>query len=125
MDSDNNVYIKRGKKYIPFGVRYNENYLPDGIWLARHFDLSYGKTNVDRYLSGLYKVGECPDYIDIPTLCSEHLYTEYVLNSPEFTKLYRDDGYYTFTELVAKVVALVLKLNKTLKDKEKNTNGTR
>ena len=61
--SDDNVYIKRGRKYVPFGLRYNEGYLPDGIWYVRHFDNSYGHTNVDHYLSGLYKVGIVYNYV--------------------------------------------------------------
>lgn len=28
---DNNIYKKVGRKYVPFGCRYNENYLTDGI----------------------------------------------------------------------------------------------
>jgi hypothetical protein len=119
---DDNIYFKQGKKYIPFGLRYDQNYLPDGIWYVRHFDHSYGHTNVDHYLSGMYKVGEIPDYIDIPKLCSIHSYTEYVMASPEFRKIV-DSGSYSLMELTAKIVALVVKLNATLKDKEKD--GTR
>lgn len=120
--SDDNVYFKRGKRYVPFGLRYDQNYLPDGIWYVRHFDHSYGHTNVDHYLSGMYKVGEIPDYIDIPKLCSIHSYTEYVMASPEFKKII-DSGRYSLMELTSKIVALVVKLNETLKDKEKD--GTR
>ena len=125
-DIDDNVYFKEGRKYRPFGLRYYENYLPDGIWYVRHFDHSYGHTNVDHYLSGMYKVGETPEYIDIPKLCSMHSYTEYVMASPEFKEL-MDKGSYSFLELTAKIVALVVKLNQTLKNKEKEEeqNGTR
>jgi len=118
---DDNVYYKDGNKYIPFGLSYH-NYLPDGIWYVRHYDHSYGHTNVDHYLSGLYKVGDASEYIDIPKLCSMHSYTEYVMASPEFREL-MDKGTYSFRELTAKIVALVVKLNQTLKDKKEN--GTR
>lgn len=121
---DDNVYIKQGGRYKPFGLRYNQNYLPDGIWYVRHYDHSYGQTNVDHYLSGLYKVGDAPEYIDIPKLCSMHTYTEYVMASPEFRAL-MDKGSYSFAELTAKIVSLVVKLNKTLKEKEESKNGTR
>ena len=119
---DDNIYYKKGNKYIPFGLRYN-NYLSDGIWYVRHYEHSCGITNVDRYISGLYKVGN-HETIDIPKLCGLHSYTEYVLCSPEFKEIL-DKGSYTYQELVAKIVALVLKLNETLKEKEKSKNGTR
>ena len=120
--SDGNIYYKKGKRYVPFGLKYNQNYLPDGIWYVRHFDHSYGYSNVNHYLSGMYKVGEMPDYIDIPKLCSMHSYTEYVLESPEFKEI-MDSGKYSFIDLTAKIVALVVELNQTLKNKEKD--GTR
>ena len=113
--SDDNVYIKRGRKYVPFGVRYNEGYLPDGIWYVRHFDNSYGHTNVDHYLSGLYKVGETPEYPDIPKLCSLHSYVEYVMASPEFKEILNSHQY-SFLELTSKITALVIKLNKQIRD---------
>lgn len=119
--NDDNVYIKRGRKYIPFGMRCNEHYLPDGIWYVRHFDSSYGHTNVDHYLSGLYRVGDVPEPIDVPKLCSIHSYVEYVMNSPEFKEI-MNKGSYSFQELVSKITALILKLNKTLKAKENDDN---
>lgn len=119
---DNNVYVKRGRKYVPFGMKCGEHYLPDGIWYVHHGEHSYGYTNADHYIAGLYKVGDTPQYIDIPKLCSMHSYTEYVLNSPEFKEI-MDSGKFSYLELVAKVVALVVKLNQTLKNKEKD--GTR
>lgn len=117
-DTDDNVYIKRGNRYTPFGLRYNEQYLPDGIWLIRHYDHSFGGTNVDHYLSGLYKVGEIPEMIDIPKLCSIHTYVEYVMASPEFKKI-MNSHQFSFLELTAKITALVVNLNEKIK------NGTR
>ena len=120
-NTDDNVYIKKGNRYYPFGRRVGEEYLPDGIWYVRHTDHCYSKTNVDHYLSGLYRVGDAPEYIDVPKLCSMHSYTEYVMASPEFKEL-MDKGSYSFLELTAKIVALVVKLNATLKDNEKDDN---
>lgn len=119
--NDDNVYIKRGRKYIPFGMRYDENYIPDGIWYVRHFDGSSGYTNIDHYLSGLYRVGDVPEPIDVPKLCSIHSYVEYVMNSPEFREI-MNKGSYSFQELVSKITALILKLNKTLKAKDNDDN---
>jgi hypothetical protein len=121
MKENDNVYCKKGNRYVPFGMKCNEHYLPDGIWYVRHSDSSYGVTNVDHYLTGLYKVGESPEPIDIPRLCSTHCYVEYVMNSPEFKEL-MDKGSYSFQELTSKIVALVLKLNKTIKAKANDDN---
>lgn len=108
--TDDNVYIKRGTRYTPFGLRYNERYLPDGIWYVHHREHSYGHTNVDHYLSGLFKVGEDPKTIDIPKLCSMQTYVDYVLHHPEMQKL-MDSSQFSFMELVSKIVALVVNLN--------------
>ena len=120
--NDDNVYIKRGRKYIPIGLSCH-NYIPDGIWYVRHYDGSYGITNIDHYLSGLYKVGELPDAIDIPKLCSMHTYCEYIMKSPEFQELV-NKGSYSFQELTSKIVALVVNLNDSIKEKIKK-DGTR
>lgn len=120
---DDNVYIKQDGRYKPFGLRYDQNYLPDGIWYVRHYDHSYGYTNVDHYLSGLYKVGDAPESIDIPKLCSMHTYVEYVMASPEFKKI-MESHQYSFLELTAKITALVVNLNKRIKnDDSKRTEG--
>ena len=120
---DDNVYIKQGGRDKPFGLRYNQNYLPDGIWYVRHYDHSFGHTNVDHYLSGLYKVGDAPESIDIPKLCSMHTYVEYVMASPEFKKI-MESHQYSFLELTAKITALVVNLNKRIKnDDSKRTEG--
>lgn len=120
---DDNVYIKQGGRYKPFGLRYDQNYLPDGIWYVRHYDHSYGHTNVDHYLSGLYKVGDAPESIDIPKLCSMHTYVEYVMASPDFKKI-MESHQYSFLELTAKITALVVNLNECIKnDDSKRTEG--
>ena len=114
--ADDNVYYRRGKRYIPLGLTYKPHYLPDGIWYVRHFDHSYGHTNVDHYLSGMYRVGDIPEYVDIPKLCSTHSYVEYILASKEFKEI-MDNHSYNFQELVAKITALILDLNSKIKSK--------
>jgi len=114
--NDDNVYIKRGNKYIPFGRKCDENYLPDGIWYVRHDEHSRHCSSVDHYLSGLFKVGDAPQgFIDVPKLCKLATYTDYILSSPEFKKI-QEKGYYSCLELVSMVVALVVNLNKKIKD---------
>jgi hypothetical protein len=116
--SNNNVYIKRGRKYIPFGSRYDERYLPDGIWFVHHNEYSHGHTNVDHYLEGLFRVGDSPKVIDVPKLCSMKKYVDYVLESKEMRDI-MDSGRFSYLELVSKITALVVELN------EKVKNGTR
>ena len=119
--NDDNVYIKRGNRYIPFGRRCDENYLPDGIWYVHHDKHSHGYTNADHYLAGLFKVGDAPKPIDIPKLCSMSSYVDYVLASKEFRELI-DSGRYSFHDLTARIVALVVNLNDTIKGENNDDN---
>lgn len=118
---DSNVYYKEGKKYKPFGV-ICKNYLPDGIYYVHHTKHFLGITNVDRYLSGIFKMNNDVDYIDIPKICSMYKYTEYVLNSEEFKEIINSKSY-TPHDLVAKIVKLVVELNDKLEKKEKDGIG--
>lgn len=115
--SDDNVYIKRGNKYIPFGRRFDETYLPDGIWYVHHDAHCCGTVNVDHYLNGLFKVGDSPKVVDIPKLCRMYTYTQYVLCHPEM-KLLMSGKYTSANELVSKVVALVVNLNEEIKKRD-------
>ena len=119
--NDDNVYIKRGNRYIPFGRRCDENYLPDGIWYVHHDEHSVGHTHADHYLAGLFKVGDDPKPIDIPKLCSMSSYVNYVLASKEFRELV-DSGKYSFLDLTARIVALVVNLNDTIRGENNDDN---
>ena len=119
MTSNNeNVYVKRGRKYVPFGRHYDEQYLPDGIWYVHHSEHSFGATNVDHYLEGLFRVGDPPKMIDVPKLCAMKTYVDYVLASKEMQDI-MNSGRYSYLELVSKITALVVNLNEKIK------NGTR
>lgn len=117
--SDNNVYIKSGRKYVPFGIRYDQKYLPDGIWFVRHYDHSIGTANADHYLRGLFKVGDAPGVVDIPRLCSMQTYVDYVLQNEEFKKLISNERGVSLLDLTAKITALVVKLNDSIKQEAK------
>lgn len=119
--NDNNVYVKRGNKYVPFGVRFDEQYLPDGIWYVHHSKHSLGHTNVDHYLEGLFRVGDTPKILDVPKLCSMQTYIDYVLVSPEMQKIMYKENF-SYYELVAKITALVVNLNDTIKGKSNDDN---
>ena len=108
---DSNVYYKKGKKYIPFGLyRSGHDYIPDGIWYVRHYDYSTGITNVDKYIAGLCKVGEVPSRLDLPKLCSIQDYCEYIIDSTK--------GYIKGNVWVISKRANALKNNATIEELE-------
>lgn len=59
-EEDRNVYKKVGRKYVPLGLRLDDNWLSDGIWIVKHKDHSKQFTNASylAQLCGLCKVGE-------------------------------------------------------------------
>lgn len=120
MEEDNNVYVKRGRKYVPFGVRYDEQYLPDGIWFVRHSDHSYGYTNIDNYINGLFRVGESPKLEDVPQLCKRYTYVDYIMNHPEFKEAIEKP--ISIHDIVCKVVALIFDLNKSVEEHKDDDN---
>lgn len=109
---DDNVYrcvitASGKKKYIPFGLRYDENYLPDGIWYVRHKDGSYGIASV-QWIQNMYKVGDSA-VKDLPKLCGMFDYAEYVLNHPEFNEMINHPT--SISDIVNKTVALIFDKN--------------
>jgi hypothetical protein len=113
-----NVYKKdKNGKYVPFGLRYDENYLPDGIWYVRHHEGCHSMSNVP-YLEGLYKLASPEDFGDIKQLCSLQEYSDFIMDSQEFRDLIDDPKGYTISELVSLCVGLVFKKNKSKKKKK-------
>ena len=114
---DNNVYKKVGRKYIPFGSRYDENYLSDGIWYVKHSDSCYSHTNVAYIaeltgLNGLIKVGERPSQLDITRALQQHDLAETILRDREFTELTSKPC--SLSEIVHKVVNILDKIQREL-----------
>ena len=115
--NDDCVYVReKNGRYRPFGMRFNENYLPDGIWYIRHNKYSSRTTNVDRYLSGLFKIGDVQEPINIPELCAKQEYVDYILASKEFADATEKGKKVFLYDLVSKLVALILEKNKELKE---------
>ncbi len=111
MEADNKVYKKIGKRYEPIGEMYDRDWLTDGIWFVHSKPGCKSHTNIDRYLSGMYKVGDAQDkYIDIPKLCSMDNYVNHILNTKEFNEIVNSKQYNLY-ELTAKITALVVDLN--------------
>lgn len=62
MTKDENIYRKKGRKYVPVGICEPINWIPDGIWLVRSAEHSKRRTNM-KWLSELYgfnKLGDIP-----------------------------------------------------------------
>ena len=81
-EENRNVYKKVGRKYVPIGLKIDDHYLNDGIWIVRH---KIGSTSITRgdYLAqsyGLIKVGELAK-VDLPILGSLEEYAEVVANT--------------------------------------------
>jgi len=115
MEEENNVYRKdKNGDYIPFGLKYNENYLPDGIWYVRHHNGCHSTASV-QYLEGLYKLSSPDDFKDVRQICSLQEYTDFILDSNEFRELMNNGRGYTLNELVSLCVGLVFKKNKQKK----------
>lgn len=106
---DQNVYYKDDNgNYIPFGLRYDENYLPDGIWYVRHHEGCKSISNVN-YLSGLLKLADPEEFnnaLEIGLLTDE---IDYILRSKEMGELLGRS--YTINELVSLCVGLLYKKN--------------
>lgn len=104
---DNNIYKKVGRKYVPFGCRYDENYLTDGIWYVKHHESCHSHTNVAHIakLTGLVKVGECPDRLDITRALQQHDLAETILRDKEFNEFISKPC--SICELVHKVVSIL------------------
>lgn len=77
MDKDNNVYKRVGRKYVPIGLRIDDHWLGDGIWIVRHCKYGRSITRAD-YLAnsyGLIKAGEITN-IDLVRLSAMEPYVE-------------------------------------------------
>ena len=80
-----NVYVKNGRKYIPFGVSVDEQYIPDGIYYIRHLDHGRATTAVS-HMTGLFKLGDTK-HIDIPEVCGLQDVCDKIENSKEWRDL--------------------------------------
>ena len=107
MKKDMNVYKKVGRRYIPFGRRYDENYLSDGIWYVKHNDYCSSRTNIDYIaeLTSLIKVGECPEQLDITRALQRHDLAEMILRNDEFVNF--TSKAFSVNDLVHKVVSIL------------------
>lgn len=82
MEEDRNVYKEVGRKYVPIGMKLDDNWLNDGIWVVRHRDgcksITRGDYLADSY--GLIKAGELAK-VDLPMLGGLEEYAEAVAST--------------------------------------------
>jgi hypothetical protein len=96
---DENVYRKMDNgRYVPFGVCYEPDNMPDGIWYVRHREYSKSTTSVP-YMQGLFKVGDAKQ-VDITELCGMEDLCDYIMESKEFNDTVKNEEGCTLNDIV-------------------------
>ena len=111
MGTDMNVYKKVGRKYGPIGIKLDDSWLNDGIWVVRHRRGSKSITRGD-YLAdsyGLAKVGELAK-VDLPLLGGLEEYAEVVANTIGNMK-----GFLSNIDIARRIVKDLFDYNEKLK----------
>lgn len=84
--TDENIYRKIGRRYIPVGRFVNLNYLHDGVWYIRHHGtVSVSMTNAD-HLNDIYRVCGAKD-LTIDVLAGMEDIANDIIHSPEMANL--------------------------------------
>lgn len=113
MEEDRNVYKKEGRKYLPIGMKLDDNWLNDGIWVVRHRNGSKSITRGD-YLAdsyGLVKAGELAK-VDLTILGGLEEYAEVVAGTMANMK-----GQFTNIDIARRIVKDLFDYNEKLKNK--------
>lgn len=107
---ENNVYRKVGDKYEPFGVSLNRDWLGDGIWYVRHRDGRKSISNLKHIkdLCGIKKIAECPEKINITKIIQQYDFADDILSSKELNDWLNNRYTYTISELVHKIVEIII-----------------
>lgn len=115
-----NLYVKVGRKYVPYGRRLNENYLTDGVYVVR-CDKQCGMRSISSvgYLEECYRIDKVSNNYRITTeqMASLEDYSDYVWK--ELQKLRSEkhtNGYGLSTaDEIACIVGSVFKFSEILK----------
>lgn len=84
--TDENIYRKTGRRYIPVGRLVNFDYLQDGVWYIRHHGpMSVSATNAD-HLNDIYHVCGAKD-LTIDVLAGMEDIANDIVHSPEMVNL--------------------------------------
>ena len=113
MEEDRNVYKKVGRKYVPIGMKIDDHWLNDGIWVVRHRDgrkaITRGDYLADSY--GLIKAGELAK-VDLPMLGGLEEYAEVVANTIGNMR-----GSFSNIDIARRIVKDLFEYNEELKKK--------
>lgn len=113
---NDNIYMKGDNgRYIPFGVCYQPNYLPDGIWYVRHHDHGWASTAVS-YMQGLFKVGDAKE-LDITELCGMEDLCDYIMSSKEYIDTISNSKGYSINDIIHVCVQKLVDKAKEQKEK--------
>ena len=113
MEENRNVYKKVGRKYVPIGMKLDDKWLNDGIWIVRHKpggkQITRGDYLADSY--GLIKAGELAQ-VDLPVLGGLEEYAEVVANTIGNMK-----GTFSNIDIARRIVKDLFEYNEKLKNK--------
>ncbi|MBQ5478141.1 MAG: hypothetical protein IIT64_10130 [Bacteroidaceae bacterium] len=115
-----NLYVKVGRKYVPYGRRLNEDYLTDGVYVVR-CDKQCGMRSIAAvgHLEECYRIDKVSNNYRITTeqLASLEDYFEFALGELRKLKSERNGSGYGLStaEEVACVIGSVFKFSEILK----------
>lgn len=115
-----NLYVKVGRKYVPYGRRLNEDYLTDGVYVVR-CDKQYGMRSIAAvgHLEECYRIDKVSNNYRITTeqLASLEDYSDFALGELRKLKSERNASCYGLStaEEVACIIGSVFKFSDILK----------
>lgn len=115
-----NLYVKVGGKYVPYGRRFNEDYLTDGVYVVR-CDKRRGLRSIAEvgYLEECFRIDKVSNNYRITTelLASLEDYSDYVWKELQKlrSEMHTNDYGLSTAEEVACVIGSVFKFSDILK----------
>ena len=111
--TDENIYRKIGRRYIPVGRLVNLNYLHDGVWYIRHHGtVSVSMTNAD-HLNDIYRICGAK-YLSIDVLAGMEDIANDIAHSPEMVNL-TSKGYSVMDIIRLTITQLINRQTETAK----------
>lgn len=111
--TDENIYRKIGRRYIPVGRLVNFDYLHDGVWYIRHHGtVSVSMTNAD-HLNDIYRVCGAKD-LSIDVLAGMENIANDIAHSPEMANL-ASKGYSVMDIIRLTITQLINRQTETAK----------
>ena len=111
--TDENIYRKIGRRYIPVGRLVNLNYLHDGVWYIRHHGtVSVSMSNAD-HLNDIYRICGAKD-LSIDVLAGMEDIANDISHSPEMFNL-TSKGYSVMDIIRLTITQLINRQTETAK----------